>query len=234
MATRLERHELKKIRSRILTIAILLALFMIFMVTIGLPLLINGSVFIGKLFGGGDRDTENSAQALGDFSINEIPTATNSAVIQVSGKVENLKTIEVYLNDDKNDELDVEDEQEFSTKISTLQQGVNEIYFVGRVKDSTASKKSPIYTITFRNQKPSLEISEPQNNHVTPRDEIAVKGKTDPNVTVTVNDSPVIVDASGNFQTSVKLKEGENKIKIVVQDSAGNSDSKEVTVKYEK
>ncbi len=233
MPTRLERHEAKKLRSRVMTLIVLLGIFVIFMITIGLPLLINGSVFIGNLFGG-KRESERNAQQLGDFSVNEIPIATNSAEIIVSGTVENLKTLEVYLNGDKADELDVENEEEFSERIDGLRSGDNEIYFVGKVNKSSASKKSQVYSIAYRNEKPKLEISEPQDNHITPRDEITVKGSTNQNVTVTVNDAPVITDASGNFQTSVKLKEGENKIKVLVQDSAGNTDSKEITVKYEK
>ena len=233
MATRLERHETKKLRSRVLTLTIILALFVIFMITLGLPLLINGSVFIGKLFGG-NQESERSTQELGDFSVNEIPSATNSAEIMVSGTVENLKTVEVFLNGDKTDEYDVKNQEDFSERITGLRSGENQIYFVGKINESSVVKKSQIYSIMFRNEKPKLEISEPQDNHVTPRDEIVVKGKTDSNVTVVINDAPVITDATGNFQTSVKLKEGENKIKIVVQDSAGNSDSKEITVKYEK
>ncbi len=204
------------------------------MITIGLPLLINGSVFVGKLLGKGGAEKEKNTQALGDFSVNEIPSATNSAQVNIGGKVESLNTIEVFLNGSKTDDLDVKDKQDFSTTITGLQVGDNQIYFVGKLDQATTIKKSDIYTITYRNQKPKLEISDPQDKLITPRDEIKVSGKTDSNISVTVNDAPVTVDSGGNFQTSVKLKEGENKIKIIVQDTAGNSDSKELTVKYEK
>lgn len=234
MATRLEKHEVKRLRSRILTLIVLIGLFVIFATTIGLPLLINGSVFIGKLLGGGQTEKEKNTQELGDFSVREIPNATNSAQINVSGNVENVSILEVYLNGDESKELDVEKEQDFSTTIDGLQLGDNQIYFVGKRDETTTIKKSQVYTITYRNQRPKLEVTEPQDNFITPRDEIKVSGKTDPNVTMTVNDSPVIVGSGGDFQTLVKLKEGENKINIVVRDSSGNSDSKELTVKYEK
>lgn len=233
MPTRLERHASKQLHSRIITFVIILALIVIFLVTIGLPLLINASVAIGKMFSK-NTDQENNAQALGDFSVNEIPSATNSASINVSGNVENLSELEIYLNGDKEDTLDLSDQQDFSTTITGLHSGENQIYFLAKVKNSTATKKSDSYTVIYANQKPKLEISEPSENLITPRDEIKVAGKTDQNISVTVNDSPVTVDASGSFQTNVKLKEGENKIKIVVSDQAGNSDSKELTVKYEK
>ncbi|OGK19492.1 hypothetical protein A3G67_04230 [Candidatus Roizmanbacteria bacterium RIFCSPLOWO2_12_FULL_40_12] len=234
MPTRLEQHEKKQIRSRLITMAIVLGLFLIFMITIGLPLLINGSVFIGKLFGGGNSESEKNVEALGDFNVNEIPSATNSADINISGNVENLGTLEIFLNGSKVDSLNVEKEQEFASTITGLNIGENQIYFIGKVESSSATKKSQAYVVTFRNQKPKLEVNEPQDNTITPRDEIKVAGKTDLGVSVFINDSPAIVDSSGGFQTQVKLKEGENKIKIVVQDSAGNSDSKELTVKYEK
>ena len=233
MPTRLERHASKQLHSRIITFVIILALVVVFLVTIGLPLLINASVAIGKMFSK-NTDQENSAEALGDFSVNEIPSATNSASINVSGNVENLSELEIYLNGDREDTIDLSDAQDFSATITGLRSGENQIYFLGKVKNSTATKKSDSYTVTYTNQKPKLEISEPSDNLITPRDEIKVAGKTDQNISVIVNDSPVTVDASGSFQTNVKLKEGENKIKIVVQDAAGNSDSKELTVKYEK
>lgn len=234
MPSRLEEHEKKLIRSRLITLGVILALFLIFMTTIGLPLLINGSVFIGDILSGKKAENEKFAEALGDFSINEIPSATNSAEINVSGNVENLQTLEVFLNNERVDSLNVEKEEDFSATITGLLAGENQIYFVGKVNSSSATKKSQTYTVSFRNQKPKLEISEPSDNAVTPRDEIKVAGKTDQNVSVFINDYPVIADSTGGFQTQVKLKEGENKIKILVRDSAGNSDSKEITVKYEK
>ena len=59
-------------------------------------------------------------------------------------------------------------------------------------------------------------------------------GETDKETYIKVNDLPVVVDAQGVFQTMVKLKEGENKIAIIAQDVAGNSEEKILILTYEK
>ena len=49
-----------------------------------------------------------------------------------------------------------------------------------------------------------------------------------------INNIPVVVSSSGSFQKQITLKEGENKIKIVAVDRAGNIETKEIKVIYEK
>jgi len=43
-----------------------------------------------------------------------------------------------------------------------------------------------------------------------------------------------IFDAQGNFQTSVRMKEGDNQIQITADDVAGNTQEKSIKVTYEK
>ncbi|MBI2052034.1 hypothetical protein HYT33_04745 [Candidatus Roizmanbacteria bacterium] len=232
--SRLERYQKKELRKNIVVFVLIGFLFVVFMSTIGLPLLVNTSLFIGRLLGGGRETPEKRAQILGDFTIDEIPVATNSARIIIGGSVTNISTLEVYLNNAKVKELDVEDESDFSTDIDGLELGENEIYLVGRTKKSNEKRESSTYTVVYKKDKPKLEISEPLDNTKTLRDEVKISGKTDKGNSISVNDAPVTVSSNGDFQTLVKLKDGENKIRIVATDTAGNSEEKTLTITYEK
>ena len=45
---------------------------------------------------------------------------------------------------------------------------------------------------------------------------------------------PVVVDANGNFEISVRLKDGDNQITAKAQDIAGNEEIKTIKVTYQK
>jgi hypothetical protein len=71
----------------------------------------------------------------------------------------------------------------------------------------------------------SLTVSEPQDNTITDVDTIEVKGHTDPQAVVSVNEEITTVDANGNFTATVNLEEGPNTIEVVASDEEGNQAS---------
>jgi len=62
-------------------------------------------------------------------------------------------------------------------------------------------------------QPPSLEISWPATESIN-KSEFEVKGTTDPENIIRINEKPIIVDPKGNFSTIVKLNPGANTIRI--------------------
>jgi len=212
----------------------LLVVIIVVLFTFGLPLLINGSVMLSNFFKGKPAITDNITEAIGDIQITDIPGATNSAQLIVSGTLDHISKIEFYINGDKVKDMDSSSQDSFSAEIGNLKPGDNEVYAIGLIKDSSQKKETSKHNVAYRNQKPKLEISSPADNSTTTHDEISVSGQTDPGVNVQVNDLPVVTDSTGHWQTSVKLNEGDNKIKVDVTDSAGNKDEKTITVKYEK
>ena len=208
-----------------------------FLLTSGFSFLINSSVFVGNLFGGGRSEYDfGTAPKFYNIEFDEIPAATNSAELQVSGIAENLDEITLYLNGSRSKKIDVDAEGKFSTILSNYDQGNNTLYATGRNNKTNSTKKTDAISFLYKTEKPTIEIIEPSDGHKTLRDEIKVSGKTNfgEEMTVRVQGSLTTVDASGNFQSFVRLKEGENKIKITVNDSAGNVEEKEITVFYEK
>ncbi|MDI6861177.1 MAG: stalk domain-containing protein [Caldisericia bacterium] len=61
------------------------------------------------------------------------------------------------------------------------------------------------------------------DNLVTDKESLLVKGKTNKDAKVTINDVEVLVSSSGYFAKVVNLKQGENLIVVRAFDSAGNS-----------
>lgn len=208
-----------------------------FLLTSGFSFLINSSVFVGNLFGGGRSEYDfGTAPKFYNIEFDEVPAATNSASLQVSGIAENLDEITIYVNGSRSKKIEVDSEGKFSTVLSNYDQGTNTLYAIGRNDKTKQNKKTEIISFLYKTAKPTIEISEPSDGSRTPRDEIKVSGKTDAeeDMTVRVQGALTTVDASGNFQSFVRLKEGENKIKITVTDAAGNTEEKEITVYYEK
>lgn len=68
---------------------------------------------------------------------------------------------------------------------------------------------------------PSLSLSQPPENAIMHNQSVTVVGKTDPNNTVTVNDVPVFIDASGNFKKDISVFTGDVIITVKVVNNFG-------------
>jgi len=232
--SRLESHKQKVFLSQIAFFAVLLILIFVFIFTIGIKLLLNTSLFVNQVF---DKDkstvTPSKEEFKGKFSIDQIPTATNSANILVSGSISDYDSLVVYLNEERKEEVKIASDS-FSLEIGDLIKGENQIYFLAKSSKKKQQKQSEIFKVAFKDEKPKLEVSQPTDGLKTYIQDQKVSGTTDKDNTVTVNNLPVVVAVNGSFQTSVKLHDGENKIIIDVTDEFGNSDSKTLTVTYQK
>jgi len=196
---------------------------------------LNTSSFVARISEKKTNTTLKKNQNLiEDVDIDSIPVATNSSRIFVGGTVVNFDQVEFYLNGDLVKESSLLSSDGFIEEIGDLVKGQNEVFVIGKLKDSDEEKKSKIFTVFYKSDKPKLDIKEPQDNSKTSNLEIKIMGETDKETYIKVNDLPVVVDAQGVFQTMVKLKEGENKIAIIAQDVAGNSEEKILILTYEK
>lgn len=229
-------HRQKQQKINLITAVVIFIIFCIFMFTVGLKILFSASFFVSNLFA--KRDEKPTITTNNDFiatiDITDIPTATNSARITVSGSVINLDTLDFYLNDQKIKTISVLNQDVFSEEIDGLNKGSNTVYVIGKNKQANKRKVSPDFTILYKNEKPKLEIKEPSDNSKTNNQEIRVSGATDKETFIKINNLPIVVDAMGNFSTTVKLKDGENKIEITAEDEAQNIESKIITVTYQK
>ncbi len=196
--------------------------------------LLSTSVFIAHFF---TKNTEIKQTKNNDIysfvNIDSIPSATNSANIIVSGSVFNINHITFYLNGKKIKEVTLKSSDNFSEEIDNLKEGDNEIFVRGKTIDGKTIKESKKFNVFYKKNKPKIEIKEPVDGDKTSQPEITIKGSTEKETFIKINDLPIVVDALGNFETVFRLKEGENKIKIVAEDQAGNQNEKIITVFYQ-
>jgi len=198
-------------------------------------MVLNSSVFVANIFNKNIvTPTAGNEDVYGSISIDDIPSATNSAKIVVSGSIVNYTVLKFYINDEKVKEKELNSFNNFSEEIGDLVKGNNEVYVKALTSDGKNSKKSPVFQIFYNNQAPKLEINEPADNSKTSIQDLSVKGTTDKEVFIKINYLPVVVDANGNWETSIKLNDGDNQITITASDLAGNTVSKVITVNYQK
>lgn len=197
--------------------------------------MINTALFIAKL---SQKDKTNQAKTTNVDDINlppeifDLPEATNSAKIKVSIQAVSSDKVLLYVNDQLQKEIEP-NEDVFEQEIE-LKKGENSIYLISENQKTKQKKDSKTYQIIYKDEKPLLEITSPQDKEKTNKDEIQISGRTEKEVFVRINDFPVIVDSEGGFASSLKLKEGENKIKVEAKDIAGNTEIKELTIIYQK
>ncbi|MDO9028779.1 MAG: Ig-like domain-containing protein [Candidatus Roizmanbacteria bacterium] len=231
---RLERVQEKKLRNKIILYIVILFFVLYFIFTVGIKLLLNSSSFIAGLFPQpSTKPLSKREDTFSSIDVSSIPQATNSAKFIVSGSILNLDILDFYLNGKKVKEIESSSDT-FSEEIGDLEKGDNNFYIQAKSKDSKIKKNTITYKVFYKNEKPKLEIAEPADNLTTNNQEIKVKGSTDKEVYIHVNDLPVVVDANGGFETTVRLKDGDNQIVITAQDIAGNMETKSLKVTYQK
>jgi len=160
--------------------------------------------------------------------------STNSGVIVISGKTFDTGLLKVFLNDAEVKKIDVNAGDFFSTEFN-INEGQNKIFAV--VQDSTnkVSPSSNILNVFYDKTQPSLEINSPQDNAKfsgSSQKNIMIEGKTDEDNFVYINNHPAVIKKDGQFTLTYELNEGENLIKIVAQNKAGNQTEKDLTIYF--
>lgn len=232
-SSRLSRHNKKQKERNVITLVVVLVLIVIFF-TSGLTLFINLSSSLGSLFRSKGSDELKSNVQIEALEITDIPEATNSASIVVKANAVNIPNVDVLLNDIVVHRIEPDKDGNITLTIDNLNVGNNKVQLKGKSSKTDKLRVSNVSNVVYTVSKPTIEITEPQDGARTVRSEITVSGKVGEDIEVKVEGIPVVVSSSGNFSTLVKLKEGENKIHITSSDQSGNTDSKELTVIYEK
>jgi hypothetical protein len=229
----LEKHQNKQLAQRIIIALVLFFAFIIFFFSAGIKMLVSFTLFLNQLANSGSKQqTTQKAESFNTVNIDPIPSATNSSVLAFSGTALNFDKLELYLNDEKQSEISISDT--FAGEIKGLEKGTNTIHFIAKSSQSKETKKTPEYEVLYKNDKPKLEVQEPNDNTKTNKEDIRISGTTDKETTIRVNGQPLIVDVTGKFTTMFRLKDGENKIKITAEDIVGNQESKDLTITYSK
>lgn len=160
--------------------------------------------------------------------------ATNTAEISIAGFGTPNSKVRLYMDDESKQTIDVSGDGSFTFENVTLGLGTNNIYAKTLDEDDKESLPSKTIKILYDNEKPTLNINEPEDNKVVQGGDkkVKVSGKTDPGVKIFIINSQTIVDGEGNFSTDQPLNEGDNTISIKAVDIAGNTEEIQRMVKY--
>lgn len=166
--------------------------------------------------------------------LTSIPVATRSAALNIGGYADEGLTIKLFANDVEIQSLVSDKEGGFSFEDAPLAEGQNRFYVKAYDSFGQESKPSRTVVVTYKEKPPSLIVRQPfnQETFTQKESEIAIEGKTDPEVSVKVNELQMVVDDRGNFRTLYSLQEGANKLHFEAQDLAGNKTAKDLTVYY--
>ena len=206
--------------------------FFLILFFLGLPFLARLSIFFERI--GGREEIINTTDQTPPSApqLESSFTATNSARITIQGNSESGSIVKLYINNQPSEEILVGKDGSFTKRV-VLDKGENEI--TAQAIDSAGNKSSassPLL-VFYKKEAPLLEIdSPPDEDFETKEEEIEVTGETDPEANLNINNRFVFVKNDGFFNHSVSLSEGENIIKIVASDQAGNETKAERKVIY--
>jgi len=203
------------------------------LVKFGIPLLVNFSLFISGSRANQESKNTNQTTFIPAPIFTTQDMATNSATTTIKGSTLAKNTVVVYVNGNIADKISAGEDGNFSSEIA-LSRDENIVKAKAVNPEGKESEFSQNLIIVFKSTPPTLEVSSPSNNDSYSKDQniAEVKGKTDPQVRVTINGFWAVIDEENNFSYNLMLKEGLNEIKIEAADRAGNKTEKKLSVTY--
>ncbi len=229
MSSRYQYRKFRKLQNNnkqnfFITIIIIISLLYIALFWI-LPNLIGGVGFIKNLITPAKKIVNSSEQATLAPPVLNIPyEATNTAQININGYASPGSKVKLFLDDDKKQTVDVSGDGSFNIQDVTLSPGQNNIY--GKTVDEKGLESLPSKTLSviYDNEKPNLNINEPEDNKVINGGDRKVKisGKTEIRANIFINGAQVVVDLNGNFQSIQDINEGNNDFDVKAVDKALN------------
>ncbi len=198
----------------------------------GVGILVNFSLFLAGSKDNLSSQNSNQINFVAPPTLNPLPSATNSAKIIISGKSTKDTKIELFINDDLSGDTETDKDGNF-VFTQNLESGDSKIKTRAIYKDKK-SDFSVSFDVIFKNSQPTLEITSPSDGQTFKKDQnsVNVQGKTDPGVSVTVNGFWAVIEDNNNFSYNLPLQNGDNEIKIIAVDQAGNKSEKSLKVNY--
>jgi len=215
-------------------VGIVVILFVLF--RFGIDFLVNFSVFISGAKNQQTTQNLNQINYVTAPTLNPLPQATNSAQLVISGQSVKDYQILLYLNGINVDQA-VSDKNGIYIFNENLTNGDNQIK-VKAEYNNRQSNFSNVIDVIYKNTPPTLDISSPSDgetfnkNQVGTGNTIVIAGKTDSNVSITVNGFWAVIDYNNNFSYNLTLQNGDNLIKVMAIDQAGNKSEKDLKVNY--
>ncbi|MBU1200149.1 hypothetical protein KJ953_01280 [Patescibacteria group bacterium] len=224
------RRKRKKSLSRLYLLIVLILGFVVF--KWGFSALIE---IIAKT-GGGDQKVMELGDVVAPQTpvISGLPEATNSAQIKIEGYTEAGVEVEYFINN-RRVITEQTNEDGFYQTVLSLDEGENEIKIIAKDEAENESISKPVKVI-YDFKAPKILLSSPTNGQEffgQQEQVITVSGEvSESEADLRINNTYVRLDGNGSFSLRVSLNEGENEIKLVATDKAGNLTEETIKVSY--
>lgn len=187
-----------------------------------LPSLINSIGFIQSIIKPPKKVVSQENPSLAPPVLNIPYEATNTSQINIAGYVTTKLKVSIYVDDELKGSTESLEDGSFELKDISLSLGTNNIF--GKTSDERGeSLPSKLIKVIYDNEKPPLEISEPEDGkNIQGERKLKISGKTENNSIVFINNSQIILDKEGKFESIQTLNDGGNIFTIKAQDLAGN------------
>jgi hypothetical protein len=117
------------------------------------------------------------------------------------------------------------------TSTVTLSAGPLSVMLVAQ--DAAGNRSERELRVTYDAVPPMLEVTSPTGSTTISNLPLRVTGRAEAGATVSVNGLPVQTAPDGSFSSSVdQLQDGDNTVVVVARDTAGNSTTKALVVRY--
>ncbi len=209
-----------------------------FIITWGLPALIGSLSFLNKFKAHPTKIESIEDSAIAPPVLNIPYEATNTAEINITGYSQPDSKVEIYIDDELESSVGTLGDGSFRAEGVSLSLGTNNIHGITIIEDEKGVTKKSLPSknirLSYNNEKPTLEVSEPSNGvEIHGGDKkIRVSGKTDPENSVSINGITAILNSEGNFSKEVPLNDGENTINIEALNDVGNKTTDQRRVIY--
>jgi len=225
-------EEKRNVRSAILFIFLTLAAIAL-LFFYGVPAMGRFAAFVSDIGKSGKPITTNDHTPPAPPRFDYVNNFTNQQNAGVSGVTEAGATIKLTFNGNEQNTLaDKDGKFQFNLQLNS---GANIYSAVAVDTAGNISQKTQDYTITYDNKPPALTIASPSDGSQffgSTQRQVTIKGTTDPNDQVTINDRIVAVDDNGNYQYTLSLSDGDNKFAVKATDQAGNNTEKDITLTF--
>jgi len=225
-------EERKNIRKAYLYI-ILSVVSLVLLFFWGLPILIKFAGFFTNL-GKSDKPVD-----VADITppappwLGNVAEYTNKESLKIEGQSEEGANIILTFNGQTLETV-ANNEGVFSFNLSLLN-GENKISAKAKDVSGNEGQETDTIEIMFDNLPPSLEIISPSDGesfYGPTQRQILIKGNTDSDSEVSINDRFTAVLEDGSFNFSQTLSEGTNSFNIISKDKAGNETSLSFSVNF--
>ncbi len=234
--SRLTKKFEKRSKQTLILSLLGIALLLFIILRYGIPLISDISFNLGQvtssLLGKDDKDSKKNVEEefLAIPTLDSLPEATNKDNLIIEGSSPEGTEVELFVNGDKADSTKADSDGSFRFSVD-LTEGTN-IIKARAVRDDKESDFSDSQEVLFKKTPPDLSIDSPHDGDSVNQSPINISGKTDKDVEVTVNGFVAILQGEGNYSYSLALSNGDNEVKVVAIDLAGNKTEKSIKIQY--